>query len=423
MQVASASLRWTIRRGGALVVVALLALCSGRARGAVHDPCNPEGTDARSAGAAAGITAPSGDDSKLGYVIIQSLNERFLGRGVFLKDHKLAEMSSTKGQCVWIPMSPGRHQIRIASLPTPKELTVDIVQQRTLLVSISEDGGADKALLPRFGLQVQGSLPGLSPGLRSRLLDLAAQAPAPDQMELAPELSGVEPLDKAGLSALLQRRRAPCSPGAFKNAPLQYLLVLSTDSPDRSSVPRLGVKVFHMGVGEREPAFTLKEGDAAAAECSQSQDSQRLLCFLQKALERAQGRRTACLQLGSEPPGALVSVRPIPADGQPAQGAPKPLGQTSSQGPLERVVFMDSAGPLSYELTWKLSGFFDGKQSIPLSEDEVKSVSEPLKPVPLPKPGLPWHKKWWVWQLLGTAVAVGVGGAVAGIYANDGGTP
>lgn len=354
-----------------------------------------------------------------GHLIIQVANEAFLGRPIFAEEKQIANLPLIKGLCVWFSLAPGLHRIRINAEAGPQEFVANIVSQRTYLISLREDGDAVSELLPRFAVRHQGAMNAFPLELRSRLFDLAARA-VPDIMDLSDEYSSLDPLGETGLTELLGRINASCDPKELRKAKLQYVLVVqATPAVSSSGSVHFGARVFNTGVGGYKPAAEVFEGDGSGAACTKGGDVDRLQCVIRQALDDAKIRYYSCLRISAQPPAAVVSIRPLSANGSAISEAAVQLGQPQSNlnGYVEQAFFAGLGDPLRYEIRLELPHFFTVWRQIELKPSRTTLLQVTFRHLP----GPPLFKQWWLWQLVGTAASIIVTGVVAGAYANDGG--
>lgn len=355
-----------------------------------------------------------------GHLIIQVANEVFLGRPVFAEEKQIANLPLTKGLCVWFSLAPGLHRIRVNAEAGPHEFVANVVSQRTYLISLREDGDAVSELLPRFAVHHQGATNAFPSELRSRLLDLAARA-VPDIMDLSDEYSSLDPLGETGLTELLGRINASCDPKELRKAKLQYVLVVhATSSASSSDSVRFGARVYNTGVGGYKPAAEVVEGDGSGAACTKGGDVDRLQCVIRQALDDAKIRYYSCLRVSTQPPAAVVNIRPLSANGAALPDAAVQLGQPQPNvnGYVERAFFAGLGDPLRYEMRLELPHFFTVWRQIELKPSRTTLLQVIFHHLP----GPPLYKQWWLWQIVGTTVAIVVTGVVAGAYASEGGT-
>lgn len=404
----------------ARVTLALLTLWGQAAAAAKRNPC--EGDTARVAPrtrVASPVGTPAAADSPGGYLIIKVENELLLGKPVYIGDAKMATLPAALGMCVWLPLPIGTPKVRTAESTSSVSYTVDITPRRTYLLTLRDGitpgvGG----LLPRFALRVQTAGKQFPPDLRSGLLELAARA-MPAALELSDEYSSSEPMDASGVTALLKQQQSGCDPKEFTSSPLQYVLVLQVDSPT-GFLPeaQFAIRVYHTAVGESAPAAIIDDTSNRAPACSQPDAPERLLCMIRAALDLAKTRDYSCLRVTSGSAGTVVRLRPLAKEGP--VGDFSLLGTTPASGTLDRGMFIGQEA--TYELTWTHPGSFmvadrNGRRATLLPNEVVSFTAQ------LARPALPLYKQWWLWQLVGTAVAIGIGGAVGAVYANSGGTP
>ncbi len=214
---------------------------------------------------------------------------------------------------------------------------------------------------------------------------------------------------------------------AFPKLTTAQLVVSCDEHPDCAS--RLAEAQQKYTQGALEPALSIFQS------LFSTYHDPRLLYSVARTLHRLNREVEAVLiyrrflEIGAEDdPEMLTKVRKQLAEAEAStQAAP-----SASVGTPPRSSEHSSSSELTgTSLTTQASGS-DATTNLvrdaskpPMGNGEHRStVSHPYVPVqavPEPVPKRPLYKQWWLWQIVATAVAIGVSGTVAGVYANDGG--
>lgn len=369
------------------------------------DRCAPAGSQSASG------PAPRPD---AGHLIIQLGRNDLQGNQIFAEDTPKGRLPSRSGQCVWLPLAPGEHSIRIQGVQAP--IPVTIQPHRTTFYRLDDNQAKPSRLLPRFAVWLRGEPGDFPAALRGQLLWLASRAdPTLEDFDLADELSEILPQTEAAVQARLAQLTGTCTPKSYNEDPsLEYVLILSRSSPGYR------LRVFHTSFGGGQPVAELDETTAAAASCRGQAEPAALQCLLYQALALSKTRPPACLQIAAQPSDARVVLTPLPAPTS-AEAAPLQL-RLDAKGTLGQPLFVGAQDPQKYRLSVEHPRFLPQERTIDFSEQMVQSVSISLQPRPVAVTTVPLYKKWWLWQSVATAVVVGVTGTVAGIYSGDRGT-
>ena len=353
-------------------------------------------------------------DANSGFLVLQLSRPDVQGKRIFEGSEERGTLPALEGRCTWLPLSAGRHQIRIESLP--QEIEVTIRTRRTEIIKLSAQPASLGSLPARFAVRLIGQPSDFPADSRTGLLPLIARAETQEleSFDLADAESQTEPQAESAIPAVLETLslgQQTCEVQRFQEeATLHFVLFLSHDSGGYR------VRAYNTAYGAERPAAELREGSEAAAECRMKKGLQYPRCLLYTALEAAQNRRQICLKVDTQPADAQVRLTALSGTGQ-ALGEPRSLPARQSV-PREQVLFgTPSTDPQQFRLSVEHPRFLPQERLIDFSQTMLQSVSIKLDPRPVA--AVPLYKKWWLWQSLATAVVIGVTGTVAGIYTND----
>ncbi len=145
----------------------------------------------------------------------------------------------------------------------------------------------------------------------------------------------------------------------------------------------------------------------------------RLRRLLPALLLNGRQREHGCLEVRTQPAGAEVHLSPVAESQIGPPSPPTLLGLTPRNGSLLRAVLTGT-----YELTVYRPGYLPARRRV-----EVREANPPLQVLLLPtdsgvRPPVvsrevpqavprPLSSRWWLWQVVATAVSVTVAGVVA----------
>lgn len=384
-----------------------------------RNPCEEDAVAPRRGGAApvgpaaAAVASSAADDPQEGYLLMKPADPSLLRRPVFVDDKKAALIPDNPDRCVWLPLRAGRHKIHIGGQEPDADNDVEIKPGRTYLLKVREDSKSNGNQLARLAFRVERANAG--PVMVDPLREVVARA-ALAVMDLRDEQSLSEPSAASDISAFFKKIRTGCDPKDWSSAPLQYLLVLTSEAAP-GQPPRFAVRVYNTAVGMSAPAASSGVGSALDSECTQADAAEHLHCTIQKTLEQAAGRLYSCLQIRAQHAGVKISLRPLSSEGPAANFAT--IGTTGREGLLEYALFAGLDDQQEFELAWELPDYAmaverNGRQ-VQLEPGNVKTFDASLR-----RTRIPVYRQWWLWQILGTAAAIGVGGAVGASFAGRG---
>lgn len=360
-----------------------------------------------------------------GYLIVQVDRTDRLGGLIRLGDRPLGYLPKSSGECAWFPLPAGLQEIHIVGDTYQDRFSLRVAPGRTYFADVQQQEIVTEAALPRFALHLIGpenDFPEVQ--RRSMLAEAAANKNILRIGDLSEDDSSERAHSEDTLRELLARFDGLCDPTKWGAAAVQFVVAvgrMAGGSPGASSGGKRMVRVFSTALGGAEPAAVVRDGDVVDGRVlSESMILPELIAIaLRQAIDRAHG----CVQISTVPQGAQVRITPIDPESKQDR-APVVIGQARLGGARQQALFVGSQDPLQYVLQVALDRHIPHREPFRLRAGERVAIEvrlQPIAPPPEPPPVVRLYRKWWFWQGIGTALAIGISGAVAAAFANDGG--
>lgn len=330
--------------------------------------------------------------------------EAMLDASVRLDGRLLGVLPASAEEKLQLLVSQGPHCLSLQKGEERSEIPIDLSSERPWEVRVREGGIVTVQPTPRMALLWSGVA--LSRPQQTALRRTVASIAFPELI-LADEAHDVATGEV--LQSLLMTE--PCRDHSY--AQTQYVLRVAVTPPSDS--PRLlEINLIHTATGTAAAS-----SQEPCMRCDAEELVTRLRRLLPALLLNGRQREHGCLEVRTQPPGAEVHLSPVAESQIGPPSPPTLLGLTPRNGSLLRAVLTGT-----YELTVYRPGYLPARRRV-----EVREANPPLQVLLLPtdsgvRPPVvsrevpqavprPLSSRWWLWQVVATAVSVTVAGVVA----------